>query len=154
MKKSMAVIVLTVCMVLVAGAAFAASSNSSVTVSGTVQGVCQFDPTSGTALSFGSITPNVAATTTNNVIVECTNGWAYSLAVNTGLNSASCAGSACMKNGTNYMNYAASLASASGTGAGFGSPITDVLTGTVSATDSQNAAVGSYNDTLTVTLTY
>lgn len=136
-----------------AGTAMAAGSNT-VGVSGTVLSTCAFS-TGGTA-AFGNLDPTTAANvnaTMTQPTFWCTNGVAYTITDDIGLNEA-VPGTAPrrMKNGVaNYIPYSFTY-TATGTGAGKSTAITMNIAASVAGTDYQNAPAGAYADTVTLTI--
>jgi spore coat protein U-like protein len=154
-------------MALVSAAANAATATTTFAVTATVLKTCS---ASANALAFGSYTPGsgaVAGTTT--VSIKCTNGTAFTVALNGGSTASGTIAQRLMANGTNTLQYNLYTTSGygtiwgdgttgstqAGTGAGVATANTLTVYGQLpdSATN-QSAVTGSYTDTVTVTVTY
>lgn len=144
---------------LAAGSAIAADSNT-LTVNATVNGTCKFTTATSTvniANSGGAIDPSLATNATGQTTVQfrCTNGTTSAISADNGLNFS--AGSRRVRIGatTNYMPYSLALTGAAqaGTGHGAGNEKTLTIDATIVAADHQNAAAGSYADTVLLSLT-
>jgi spore coat protein U-like protein len=148
-RKILLPLVVTSCF---APAAMAATTT--VPVSATVVGTCQFN--SSGSVSF-TLDPSSAADATGTVSAQprfwCTNGTSYTISDDFGVNEAT-PGSAPrrMTDGTNFIPYSFTY-TASGTGAGKNSPITMDISATVLNADFVNAVAGTYTDTVTLTIT-
>jgi spore coat protein U-like protein len=139
-------------------ALYAATATTTFNVTATVPTSCSVS--AGGDLAFGSYTgTQIDATTT--VSITCTNGTAYTAGLDDGLNYS--APNRRMANGTAYLNY--ELYSDSGRttrwGNATGSWVSDTGTGSAQSktvygrlAGSQTLVVGSYTDTITVTITY
>lgn len=158
MKRILTIAMLATGVMFFAGSAMAATKTASVAVSAAITGTCSA-LTAPATVAF-TLDPSVGGlvTVSNNVVFRCTNTTAYALTNNTGLHSASCAGSNCMNDGgTNYINYAIALggnAVGTGTGMGAGQDKTVTMDATVASADYVNATPGSYSDTMVLTITY
>jgi spore coat protein U-like protein len=152
---------------LASAAASAATATTTFAVSATVLKTCS---ASANALAFGSYTPGSGAVTgTTTVSIKCTNGTAYSVALNGGSTASGTITQRLMANGTNTLQYNLYTTSSygtiwgdgtagspqTGTGAGFATANTLTVYGQLpdSATN-QSVVTGSYTDTVTVTVTY
>ena len=157
---------------LVAGSASAASMTTTFTVTATVLAACTLS--AGSTLAFGNYTPGGGAVNaTNTVIVACTNGTAYTVALNGGTTTGGTLAQRLMAqqpsgSGTlQYQLYTSSSDSSvwgddtgssviqGGTGTGLGNPASYTVFGNLpdNATN-RNAATASYQDTITVILTF
>ncbi len=156
---------------LVAGFAHAAGSTATTTfqVSATVQATCS---ATANPLNFNTYVPgngNVTANTTINV--KCTNGTAYTVALNGGSTSGGTIGQRLMANGTNTLQYnlytnatwttlfGDGTTSGSKTDGGTGAGTATVQSYTVYGqlpdnTTNQAAIPGTYADTIQVTIAY
>ena len=140
--------------ILTLAAGFAAADTQSLAVSASVKAVCKFNSGQTPALAFGEIDPSLSGdkTATANVLYRCTNGTSASVTDVTGPRNMSGSGTAAGE----MMAYTLAFDSgASGTGSGFGSgkDITLAVSGKITATQYENAMVGSYADTVTLTVT-
>lgn len=141
---------------------YAGASNTTtanMTVSSTVIASCTV---SVTALSFGSYTGSVL-TGTATISPTCTNGTTYNVGISAGTASGATVNARKMTNGASTLNY--SLLQSSG-GSNWGNTVgsdtvpktgdgtTQTLTvfGTIPA--SQTSPLGSYSDTVVVTITF
>ena len=142
---------------LACGPAAAGTATTTFTVSATVVATCGV---SATSLAFGSYTGSSAVDQTSTISVTCSNGAAYSVALNDGANAS---GSTRRMTGgaSNYLTYEMysdasrttvwnASAPVSGTGTGSAQSLT--VYGRIPS--GQNAVVGSYSDTVQVTVTY
>ncbi len=167
MKKALlgAVAAVTIVMAAVGGAYAANLIGPTVTVNGTVSGLCK----AGAAgvMSFSIPDPSAAgpitATVTTDATVFCTNKTPFTVtasSLNKALPAASCAGggiTGTLKDaGNNTMDYTFTCGGA-GTGQGFGGGKDQALGigGSISSTAYSNAtASATYLDTVTLTITY
>ena len=144
---------------LVSSASAIAADSYSLAVSATVLGRCVFTQAAGATLTLtntlGGIDPSSATNATGNATVtyKCTKGQAPAFAANTGANDGG-TGTNRVANGTNYMVYTMTLTSG-GAGTGFGAAENKTLTvaGSMVPAQFQNAAVGTYTDTVTINVT-
>jgi spore coat protein U-like protein len=152
---------------ITAGAAQAATTTTTFAVTATVQKTCSV---SAGALAFGNYTPGAGAVTgSTTVAVRCTNGSAYTIALNGGTTTGGSIAQRLMANGANSLQYNLFTTSGyatvwgdgttgvvqAGTGAGIGTPNNHTVYGQLpdSATN-QSAVTGNFADTITVTVTY
>jgi spore coat protein U-like protein len=149
-----------------AGSAEAASKTTSFNVSANVAANCLV---SATNLGFGSYTGVAALSGASDVKVRCTNGSGYTLKLSSGSGSYA---TRLLKDGSNSLQYnlftdgaytsiwgdgTSSTAVVTGTGAGMAlaSEITHPVYGQLPDNTSNEAApVGSYSDSITVTVEY
>lgn len=152
---------------LTAGSAMAATSTTTFGVSATVEDSCSV---SASALGFGSIDPiaNVNTDTNTTIDVTCSNTTAYDVGLDAGTTTDATVTSRQMSDGSatpNLLDYG--LYTDSGRTTNWGNTVgTDTVAGTGDGTaqtltvygrvpsGQQTAAVGSYTDTITVTVTY
>jgi spore coat protein U-like protein len=136
----------------------AAADTATLTVQATVSGICKFQTNTATltlANSAGNIDPSSATSATGSTTLayKCTKGQSPVFANNNGLNYTG--SSLAVKHASlpDVMAYTLSLTN-TGAGNGFG-PAAQTLTmsGTITQANFQNAAAGSYSDTVTITLT-
>ena len=127
-----------------------AGDSVAVVVNATVTGNCKF---TGSAPMNFSLDPasNSDALATGSVTFWCTKNSLYALTVNAGLH-ASGIQKRLYDGSANYILYAASLASASGTGGGRHSLATINLNGIILNADFVDSPEGGYTDTLTVSI--
>lgn len=138
----------------------AATATATLSVSASIAGACTVG---GAAMAFGAYSSASASTTNSNIQVTCTNGTNATVSLSQGNNNnrVPSAGSRALANGTNYLGYeiytdsgfstvwnAANAQPISSTGA----PITLTAYGRIPS--GQNPATGSYNDTVTITVTF
>jgi spore coat protein U-like protein len=149
-----------------AGSAEAATKTTTFGVSASVAANCLV---SATNLGFGTYTGVAQLTGTSNVNVNCTKNSAYSLALSAGNGTYA---TRLLANGTNNLQYnlyttaaatsiwgdgTASTAVVAGTGAGMAAAnqITHTVYGVLpDNVTNETQPVGTYNDTITVTVTY
>ena len=138
------------------GSGAQASDNVSVTVNATVIGVCKFFTASPviniTNTGTGSnIDPSSATTATGNVAISyrCTNGTApvFTVPATATVTCGACSGSPTMVPVISSSNTGA------GTGMGTGNNKTLTVTGQILQANFQNAAVGAYTGSMTVSVT-
>ncbi len=138
----------------------AATATATLSVSASISGACTVG---GSALSFGAYTAASASTSSSSIQVTCTNGTNAVVSLNQGNNNnrASAFGTRALANGANYLGYDiytdnayATLWNATNTQpiTSTGSPITLTAYGRIPS--AQNPATGSYNDTVTITVTF
>ncbi|HYM59843.1 MAG TPA: spore coat protein U domain-containing protein, partial [Thermoanaerobaculia bacterium] len=106
------------------------------------------------SLAFGNYNPFVGALVrTSTVNVYCTKGTtATSITLDNGANWSG--STRRMISGANYLNYTASLSATSATATATQTPILNGITLTGTITAGQDPPVGSYIDTLQVTVNY
>jgi len=140
---------------LVSGNALAASSTNTLNVTASVTGTCKFNSAGPSTLAFGAIDPSSAtnATATTNVTYRCTKGTTSSVTTDNGSNY-SAPNKRMKDSGTNYLVYSTALVGGAqvGIGHGAGNDLTLTVNGTVAVADFQNAAAGSYTDTVVLTI--
>jgi hypothetical protein len=147
----------TVSAVLLAcNAGFAAAADTqTLAVTATVSGICKFSAAS-TPLAFGAIDPTSGsnATVSANVKYKCTKGTASAGVTATGGLTRTMTGVAPLA-ATDTLAYALAISGDTQTGTGFGSgqDLTLAVTGTITPTQFQNAAAGSYSENVTLNIT-
>ncbi len=137
--------------------ASAGSTTSTINVSAQVQAMCRFNSAGPTTLTIANsgavIDPSIAgpATGSASVLFRCSTGTSSTITADNGLNYTTTRN---VKNGANAMPYTLSLTGATqtGTGMGTGQDLTLTVNGSIAQTDYQNAASGSYSDTVTLTI--
>jgi len=142
-------------------AAEAATANATLSVSASIAGACTVG---SAALSFGAYSPAAASTANSTVTVTCTNGTNATVSLNQGNNNnrVPSAGSRALNNGTtNFLGY--EIYSDNGLTTVWNAANTQVIASTGAAISltaygripaGQNPATGSYNDTVTITVTF
>ena len=143
---------------LVSTSAIAADTYN-LSVSATVLGRCSFTQAAGQTLTLtntlGGIDPSSGtnATGSANITYKCTKGQAPAFSANLGSNEGG-TGANRVSDGTNFMVYTLNLTTG-GAGTGFGAAENKTLAvaGTVLPAQFQNAAVGTYTDTVTISVT-
>ena len=152
-------IALAVAGLLSSATVFAASTTHTISVSATIVGNCRFNtagPTTLTLANSGAVIDQslgTDATGSANVTYRCTTG---TVAATTADNGLFFSGSRRVNDGgTNFMPYALGLAGGAGTGTGHGAgqDLTLTVSGTITAANHQNAAAGTYSDTVILTIT-
>jgi spore coat protein U-like protein len=154
MKKLLG-LAMVLSLVLLAGVAFAADTNT-VTVTANVVGTCRFDSATST-LAFGSLDPGVGGdvNASTSTTFWCTKNASYSITDDDGLYETGPNANR-MRHATTlteYIPYTFSYNPATGTGSGRTSPITLNISGTVTFANYQNAEVGDYADTVVLSIT-
>lgn len=149
---------------------FGATTTAALDVSATVAKNCLV---STTPIAFGSYTPTAGTITANGtVVVRCTKGTSFTVALNGGTTVGGTIAQRLMKNGVNTLQYniytttalttiwgdgTSSSSTQAGTGAGMGIPqaITFTAFGQLpDNTTNQTATTGNYTDSVTATVTY
>jgi spore coat protein U-like protein len=148
MRKSMTVLIVLAVFAL-GGAAWAATTT--VAVSATVVGTCQFN-NAGT-IAFGTL-DQVAAPLVNGLVTQptfwCTRGATWTISDDSGLHELA-PGARQMANGTDLIPYTFTYA-ATGAGTGKTTPITMNIAATVPAGSYIDVPAGPYTDTVTLTI--
>ncbi len=145
----------------------AATTTSSLSVTATAAAACTL---SATPAAFGTLSASAATNATGTITVNCTNGDALTIALDAGANASGTQRR--LANAGNFLNYnlyqptAAGNAQAAGPvawgdGAGLGTTFATTSTGSAQVFNvygqvptGQTLYVGSYTDTVTVTLSY
>lgn len=138
----------------------AATATATMSVSANIGGVCTVG---GANLSFGTYAATAASTATGSIQVTRSNGTNAVVSLNQGNNNnrLPSAGTRALNNGTNYLGYDvysdngyATLWNATNTQpiTSTGAPVTLTAYGRIPA--GQNPATGSYNDTITITVSF
>ncbi len=142
-------------------AAQAATATANLSVSASIAGACTVG---GAALSFGAYSATAASTANSTISVTCSNGTNATVSLNQGANNnrVPSAGSRALGNGAGaYLGYEiysdnalATIWNAANTQpiASTGSPVSLTAYGRIPA--GQNPATGSYNDNVTITVTF
>jgi spore coat protein U-like protein len=138
----------------------AGSVSTNLSISAVVTASCSV---TATPLAFGGYTPTAVATTTATVAVTCLNGTVATIGLNPGLNGAAGGVSRSMANGASKLGYEiyqdsghAAVWGASGAAAETftSTGATQNLTAFGQIPAGQPVAIGSYSDTVTVTVTF
>ena len=162
-KFFLTVTLLTVIVIFPASAVSAATLAPSPTVSvnGTVQAQCGQAVDGVMAISIDpSATGAQAITITTNATVKCSNQRAVTISAasaGSGVSSGTGSLTGMMKNGGNSINYTLNFNNnITGQGFGGGKDVAILVSGSVAQADAENAVyiVGSYTDTVTLTITY
>lgn len=139
-----------------------AGGTHTIAVSASVTGTCVVN-TSNSTLAFGALDPGSGGTVNavwSGGTFRCTNGTAYTIASNDGLWASATGGAnnrmklstaTDCSTATNCVRYTMAKA-ANGTGSGMTTNISFAVTGTTGLVDYQNAAAGSYADTVILTV--
>lgn len=136
--------------------ASASTATATFLVNATVSAYCTV---AATPMAFGAYTAAAATASTSTVTVTCSNGWSYTLGLNAGLGTLATVTNRSMTAAGVSLDYGlftdsghttnfATLASATGTGL----PVATTVYGQVPA--GQYVAAGTYQDTITATVTY
>lgn len=153
--------VVALALMCLSGTASAATATGTLTVSATVLSACTV---TGSSLAFGSYTSaQLDASATVNVV--CTNGTPYNVGMDAGTGTGattsvrkmtgSVAGTlsyALYKDSSHTTNWGNTVGTDTATGNGSG--ISQVLNVYGRISSGQNANIGAYSDTITITLTY
>ena len=140
-------------------AATQAAGTASVPVNASVlsKNNCKFQGSSTATLAFGNVDPSsaTAATASAGLVIRCVGSAAlatYALSINDGLHGSG-PGARRMKHASLnvFLPYSVSVTPASGTVAK-NVNVAIAVNGTVTPTNFQNANIGSYGDTLVITL--
>ncbi len=150
--RGLKALILALVLVVGAGYAHSATTTGTVNVTATVVGTCKFT-TGTTTLDFGNLT---SGDVTANTTLEfwCTMGTGYTVTDDDGLYETAPDANRMFDGGTNYIPYSFNYTPTNGTGGGVGSPITLNITGTVLESDYTAVPAGTYNDTVTITVTW
>lgn len=157
MKKYLFVFAAMLFVIGLTSGAYAGTKTDAVPVSATVAANCTI---TGGSIAFGTVdavtNASGATATVVNPTIKCTKGASVAVTDDMGANEASSgAAPARMKNGSDYIEYAFTYTTPL-TGMGMGNDIGSTLSlaATIAAGKLDNAAAGSYSDTLTLTITY
>jgi spore coat protein U-like protein len=142
---------------LVSAPVQAATATTTFGVSATVQATCSV---TATALGFGTYIPTAASTSTSTVSVTCTNGTPATFLLSAGLATGATVTNRSMTASGVLLNYGlfsdaahtANFGATPTTANGTGSAVVTTVYGQVPA--GQYVAPGTYNDTITATVTY
>ncbi len=146
--KKLLTITVTAAIIAMAGSAMAATGT--LAVSATVANACSV---TGGTLSFGALntlTAPLVNGTSSGVTVTCTKSDPYAVTVNKGVNFVGA--QAYLKNAGNADTIPYSL-TVPAVSAGTGAAQTIAITGTIAAGTYFTASAGTYNDTVTITVT-
>ncbi len=152
---------LVVMAMLAAGTSYAGNTNT-LRVTASITGTCNFNTANNLAgnatLDFGALDQTLATdaiATPTSLQYWCTNGTAVvGFTADLGANSASCPGGGrCLTNGTDLIPYTLTFVDPTGTsGSGKTSPITINFGASILNADYVDAGSGSYDDTVTLTI--
>lgn len=141
---------------MIAVAAFAtsaAAADAVVGVSASVTGVCKYSTATGSvAFTLNPATGGAVNGTLSQPAFWCTKGASYAITDDLGANDSG--GAYRMKHATlaEYIPYSFTYTT-SGTGAGKSAPVTMDIAASVAEADYVDASVGSYSDSVTLTIT-
>lgn len=150
----------------VGGSAQAATRTATFNVSASVNDNCTVSTTN---LAFGTFTADADVTNSSSVKVKCTNGTGYTVKLNPGTSNNFAARK--MANGSNFLTYnlfkdsgytsiwgdgTNSTFTNGGTGTGLSAAkeVTYTVYGKLPLSGNEDAPVGSYSDTITVSVDY
>lgn len=138
---------------LVSGAGLAADTNT-LTVSASVTGTCKFNSATST-LNFGALDPSLSTnpTVTNTTNYWCTKGTAASTSAGNGQNYSGSSRQLKGPGATDLIKYALTLSGGTQTGQGPATPLTLTMSGDINNADYIGQSVGSYSDSVTLTIT-
>ena len=149
---------------MTASPARATTATGSLAVSGTISATCQVNASS---LNFNTFNPvlNTNLDVSGSVSVSCTNGTTYNVGLNAGSGTGATITNRIMTSGSNTLTY--QIFSNAGRTTNWGNTVgTDTVAGTGNGSaqtitaygripaGQTSAQVGSYTDTVTVTITY
>ena len=146
--KKVLMAVIAVAMVAMAGAAWAANSNT-LTVSATVNGACKFSSLTST-LSFNPLDPSVGnnVTATTTTAFWCTKGVAETISADLGTHASGGTRQMLDSVSGDLIPYTLSLTPDGNTNQGPGSPRTLTIGGGIQGTDYISKTPGTYSDTV------
>ena len=147
-----------------APAARAATATGSLAVTGTIAATCQVNTSS---LAFGTFNPvlNTNLNVNGSVSISCTNGTPYNIGLGVGAGTGATITNRVMMSGSNKLtyqiyrdaaqtqNWGQTVGTDTVTGTGTGSAQTVTAYGRI-VSGQTTAVIGSYTDTVTVTITY
>ena len=142
------------------GNALAGNTNT-VEVTAVITGTCNFtaanNPAGNTTLDFGTldqVTGGNAVATTATLNYWCTKGEvATGISAGNGNNSAGCAGTRCLSNGTDLIPYSLVLTPSGATGLGKSTNLTVDIDGGIVEADYIDVSAGNYDDLVVLTIT-
>jgi spore coat protein U-like protein len=150
--KKLLVVLMVIFVVAMTGEAMA--DTTTVTVSATVVGTCQFF-NGGGSMNFGSMDPSVGGNITATVTQPtfwCTKNATYNITDDGGLNNDGTTRRLKGAVQSDLIPYTFSY-NANGSGLGHSTPITMNITGQIADGDYQDASADTYSDTVTLTIT-
>ena len=145
---------------LVSGNALAGNTNT-LKVTANISGTCNFsannDPAGNTTMDFGALdqaTGGDVTAPTASLEYWCTKGEvATNISADNGANTAGCAGTRCLYNGTDLIPYSLVISFNAAIGAGKSSPINVDFDGGILEANYIDVSAGAYEDTVTLTIT-
>ena len=163
MKRTLIALSLAAAGLVASVPSFAASTTHSLNLSATITGTCRFNTAGPTAVTIGTpvavtaidqTETLVVVTGTANVLYRCTTGVTAATTADTGLHVSGGVRRVCV-GATPCMPYSLGLVGGAqvGTGHGAGQDKTLAVTATIASTDYENAAAGTYTDTVILTIT-
>ncbi len=147
MKK---LLTITAAAAIVAMAGSAMAATGTLAVSATIANACSV---TGGTLSFGALntlTAPLVSGTSAGVTVTCTKSDPYTVVVNTGVNNAGTQANLKNTSNTDVIPYSLTVPAVT---PGTGAAQTIAITGTIAAGTYFTASAGTYNDTVTITVT-
>jgi spore coat protein U-like protein len=151
MKKSL-VLMLAMGLVLVLGGVAMAGDTATVEVTANVVGVCKF--LTGGTMAFGDLDPSTGLdkdATVTQPTFWCTKGSTYTISDDKGGNASGNQRRVKHNSLTEYINYSMNYTT-TGTGTGRTGTLGMNISGTITSANYQNASVGGYADTVTLTI--
>jgi len=123
-----------------------------IQVTAAVKASCRFEATPN--INFGELDPATAADKTQTVQVsfKCTKGVNYTFSVGDGMNFQGAKARMKSSSGVAYIPYEITPKQQSGNGAGFETATSLTVQGSVKGVDYRNAPVGSYADTVVLSI--
>ena len=158
-------------MAMAVNTASAATTTGTFAVKATIAKNCVIDSSSVSLLDFGNYDPLSATpldTAQGNIVVRCTKNTTFDIGLNAGIGAGATVATRKMNNGTDNLNYSLFTTAArttvwgntvgtdtvtgTGTGLGAAQTVSKTVFGRVLA--GQDVSAGTYNDTITVTVTF
>ncbi len=152
MKTRFLVLLVVIGLITMVSQALAADTGT-VNINANVVGTCKF--TTNTANISVTLDPSQGGTQTGNGSLEfwCTKNASYTVTDDDGLHESGPNGNRVKHQSLNeYIPYTFSYSPTSGTGNGPQTPITLSVSASFAQSDYTNASVGSYTDTVTITI--
>ncbi len=153
MKCKVLLMIALVVIVSLSSNAFGADTGT-VNINATVVGTCKF--TTNTANISVTLDPSVGGTVTGSgsLVFWCTKNASYTVTDDDGLYETGPNANRVFNSlASEYIPYTFTYTPTSGTGSGPQNTITLTLTASFAQTDYENAAAGTYSDTVTITVT-
>ncbi len=151
--KGLKSLILALVLVLGAGYAHALTATGTVNVTAQVVGTCKFSVGTAT-LDFGQLGTGGPVTANTSLEFWCTNGTTYWVTDDDGLYETTVDAPRMFDGSANYLPYTFTYTPTNGSSTGPSTPITLSITGTVQEADYIAVPAGTYNDTVTITLSW